>query len=259
MSDPSETVFDLRDLHLRPRFGPGARTRSGTTSRSSAPRRVLVVTDPGVLATGGPTGWRTSLGPRHRGGGARHRACRADRRKHGGGRHRARADGRSTRSWPSQVVDRHGQGRRPHADQSGRPHGLRQRTDRRRPVAAAPSCSRSSQCRRPRAPVRRARRSACSTSWPSRSRRASAERLRPTLAVVDPRLMLTQPQGVTASAGMDILPRPGELDGAALLGLSAQDPGEGFPLRGQPIADLWSERAMISARPRLPRRRQGRR
>ena len=33
----------------------------------------------------------------------------------------------------------------------------------------------------------------------------SHPRLRPTLAVVDPRLTLTQPAGVTAAAGMDIL------------------------------------------------------
>ena len=57
-----------------------------------------------------------------------------------------------------------------------------------------------------RAPAPRARRSACSTCWRCKVKTGiSHARLRPTLAVVDPLLTMTQPAGVTAAAGMDIL------------------------------------------------------
>ncbi len=74
----------------------------------------------------------------------------------------------------------------------------------------------------------------------------SHARLRPTLAVVDPDLTLTQPSGVTASAGMDILCH-------ALESYTARDyrtfehrqAEQRVPYCGSnPIADMWSEKAM---------------
>jgi alcohol dehydrogenase class IV len=74
----------------------------------------------------------------------------------------------------------------------------------------------------------------------------SHNRLRPTLAVVDPLLTVTQPPGVTASAGMDILCH-------ALEGYTAKPydsyerkaPSERVPYCGaNPVADMWSEQAL---------------
>jgi alcohol dehydrogenase class IV len=74
----------------------------------------------------------------------------------------------------------------------------------------------------------------------------SHARLRPTLAVIDPDLTITQPAGVTASAGMDILCH-------ALESYTARDyrtyehkrAEQRVPYCGSnPIADLWSEKAM---------------
>jgi len=70
--------------------------------------------------------------------------------------------------------------------------------------------------------------------------------LRPTLAVVDPRLTLTQPSMVTASAGMDILCHA--LESYTAKPYSAFDrkqPAHRVPYCGaNPVADMWSERAM---------------
>ncbi len=74
----------------------------------------------------------------------------------------------------------------------------------------------------------------------------SHARLRPTLAVIDPELTMSQPRGVTASAGMDILCH-------ALESYTARDyrsyehkrPEQRVPYCGSnPIADMWSEKAM---------------
>jgi alcohol dehydrogenase class IV len=74
----------------------------------------------------------------------------------------------------------------------------------------------------------------------------SHTRLRPTLAVIDPDLTLTQPAGVTASAGMDILCH-------ALESYTARDytsferkrPEQRVPYCGSnPIADMWAEKAL---------------
>ena len=74
----------------------------------------------------------------------------------------------------------------------------------------------------------------------------SHARLRPTLAVVDPRLTATQPAGVTASAGMDILCHALESWTARpYTGYERKQPGERVPYCGaNPISDLWSERSM---------------
>ncbi|HET6626034.1 MAG TPA: hydroxyacid-oxoacid transhydrogenase [Nocardioidaceae bacterium] len=74
----------------------------------------------------------------------------------------------------------------------------------------------------------------------------SHSRLRPTLAVVDPRLTLTQPAGVTAAAGMDILCHALESYTARPYdSYERKQPEQRVPYCGSnPIADMWSEKAM---------------
>ncbi|MEX1178678.1 MAG: hydroxyacid-oxoacid transhydrogenase [Nitriliruptor sp.] len=70
--------------------------------------------------------------------------------------------------------------------------------------------------------------------------------LRPTLAIVDPDLTATQPAGVTAAAGMDILCHALESYTAKpYTAYDAKRPEERVPYCGSnPIADLWSERSL---------------
>ena len=70
--------------------------------------------------------------------------------------------------------------------------------------------------------------------------------LRPTLAVVDPALTLTQPAGVTAAAGMDILCHALESWTARpYTSYDRKRPEERVPYCGaNPVADMWSERAL---------------
>ncbi|HET7352055.1 MAG TPA: hydroxyacid-oxoacid transhydrogenase [Marmoricola sp.] len=74
----------------------------------------------------------------------------------------------------------------------------------------------------------------------------SHPRLRPTLAVVDPALTLSQPAGVTAAAGMDILCHA--LESYTARPYSSYDrkqPEQRVPYCGSnPISDMWSEQAM---------------
>src|SRR5215213_8434502 len=74
----------------------------------------------------------------------------------------------------------------------------------------------------------------------------SHARLRPTLAVVDPDLTLSQPPGVTAAAGMDILCHALESYTARpYSSYERKKPEERVPYCGaNPIADMWSEKAM---------------
>ncbi|ANH37160.1 NAD-dependent methanol dehydrogenase [Nocardioides dokdonensis FR1436] len=70
--------------------------------------------------------------------------------------------------------------------------------------------------------------------------------LRPTMAVVDPALTMGQPAMVTAAAGMDILCHALESYTAKWFGdFDAKTPEQRVPYCGaNPIADLWSEKAM---------------
>ncbi|HWJ82394.1 MAG TPA: hydroxyacid-oxoacid transhydrogenase [Nocardioides sp.] len=70
--------------------------------------------------------------------------------------------------------------------------------------------------------------------------------LRPRLAVVDPDLSATQPAGVTAAAGMDILCHALESYTARWFAdFDAKRPEQRVPYCGaNPIADMWSERAL---------------
>jgi hydroxyacid-oxoacid transhydrogenase len=74
----------------------------------------------------------------------------------------------------------------------------------------------------------------------------SHPRLRPTLAVVDPDLTATQPPGVTAAAGMDILCHALESSTARPYdAYPARSPEQRVPYCGaNPIADLWAQRAL---------------
>lgn len=74
----------------------------------------------------------------------------------------------------------------------------------------------------------------------------SHARLRPTLAVVDPELTLTQPAGVTASAGMDILCHALESYTARwYTSYPRKQAEQRVPYCGaNPVSDLWSEQAM---------------
>ena len=70
--------------------------------------------------------------------------------------------------------------------------------------------------------------------------------LRPKLAIVDPRLTVTQPKMVTAACGMDILCHALESYTARWYAdFDAKEPEERVPYCGaNPIADMWSEQAM---------------
>jgi alcohol dehydrogenase class IV len=74
----------------------------------------------------------------------------------------------------------------------------------------------------------------------------SHARLRPVLAVVDPTLTLTQPAGVTAAAGMDILCHALESYTARpYTSYQRKTPEQRVPYCGaNPISDMWSEQAM---------------
>jgi hydroxyacid-oxoacid transhydrogenase len=74
----------------------------------------------------------------------------------------------------------------------------------------------------------------------------SHPRLRPTLAVVDPALTITQPSGVTASSGMDILCHALESWTAKpYTAFDRKQPEKRVPYCGaNPISDMWSENAM---------------
>ncbi|MCY4724963.1 iron-containing alcohol dehydrogenase [Nocardioides sp. STR2] len=74
----------------------------------------------------------------------------------------------------------------------------------------------------------------------------SHARLRPTLAVVDPDLTMTQPAMVTASAGMDILCHALESWTARWFAdFDAKQPEQRVPYCGaNPIADVWAEKSL---------------
>ena len=75
----------------------------------------------------------------------------------------------------------------------------------------------------------------------------SHPRLRPTLAVVDPELTITQPAGVTAAAGLDILCHALESYTARpYASYEHKSADERVPYCGSnPIADMWSEQALV--------------
>jgi len=74
----------------------------------------------------------------------------------------------------------------------------------------------------------------------------SHARLRPVLAVIDPDLTMTQPAGVTAASGMDILCHALESYTARpWTSFERKQPDQRVPYCGSnPIADMWAEKAL---------------
>ncbi|HEV7194246.1 MAG TPA: hydroxyacid-oxoacid transhydrogenase [Jatrophihabitantaceae bacterium] len=74
----------------------------------------------------------------------------------------------------------------------------------------------------------------------------SHARLRPTLAVVDPDLTMTQPAGVTACAGMDILCHALESYTARpYTAMPPKSPAQRVPYCGaNPVSDMWAEKSL---------------
>lgn len=74
----------------------------------------------------------------------------------------------------------------------------------------------------------------------------SHARLRPTLAVVDPLLTVTQPPEVTAASGMDILCHALESYTAKpYTEFEAKEPAQRVPYCGaNPVADMWAEKSL---------------
>nr|WP_040407061.1 hydroxyacid-oxoacid transhydrogenase [Amycolatopsis nigrescens] len=79
-------------------------------------------------------------------------------------------------------------------------------------------------------------------------------RMRPTLAVVDPRLTMSQPAGVTAASGMDILCHAAESYTAKpYTEFARKRPEQRVPYCGSnPLADMFAERALGLLRNALP-------
>jgi hydroxyacid-oxoacid transhydrogenase len=74
----------------------------------------------------------------------------------------------------------------------------------------------------------------------------SHPRLRPVLAVIDPELTMSQPAGVTAAAGMDILCHALESYTARwYTAIERKQPQQRVPYCGSnPVSDMWSEKAL---------------
>jgi alcohol dehydrogenase class IV len=79
-------------------------------------------------------------------------------------------------------------------------------------------------------------------------------RLRPALAVVDPRLMTSQPAGVTASSGLDILCHAAESYTAKpYTEFTRKTPEQRVPYCGSnPLGDMFAEKALSLLRDSLP-------
>lgn len=193
----NETVFTYAAPALK--FGPGAADEIGFDLSQLGARRVLVVTDPGVAATG----------------------------------------------WPQRVAEQMSQ----FDIETPTPVSCTSTSTRRSAVVGTPS--------EPLAPLVAV---PTTTGTGAESTTVcvldvlelqvktgiSHAWLRPTMAVVDPLLTVTQPLGVTASAGMDILCHA--LEGYTARPYDSYDrkaPDERVPYCGaNPVADMWSEQAL---------------
>ena len=160
-----ESVFTYGAPALK--FGSGASDEIGHDLTTYDARRVLVVTDPGVAATGHPERIAEQIrGPRDRGRGLR-RASTSSRPTPASTQ--AIAFARDGGPWDAFVAVGGGSAIDTAkavnllTTQPRRADGLHQRAGRQGPGPAAPAASRWWRCRRPPAPAARAPRSASST------------------------------------------------------------------------------------------------
>ncbi|OAB88250.1 alcohol dehydrogenase [Janibacter melonis] len=243
----SETVFTYAAPALK--YGPGALDELGHDVAGLGATRALVVTDPGVLATGHPERAAQSL-----------RAAGVEAVVHDSARveptdasllaavERARAEGTvdavvavgggssiDTAKAVSLMLTNPGE----LMDYVNRPVGGGQAPSRPvLPVVAVPTTTGTG--------------SESTTICVLDVLQAQVKtgishaRLRPVLAVVDPELTLSQPAGVTAAAGMDILCHALESWTARPYSMfAAKQAHERVPYCGaNPIADMWSERSL---------------
>ena len=240
----------------RDRLRPLAARRRGGSS--SSPTRG---SPPPGTRSGSPT---QMARVRHRGAGLGRRPRRADRRQPAGGgrrRPRQRALGR-VRRRRRRVEHRHRQGDQPAHHQPRRAHGLHQRAGRAGARRRPSRSSRWSRCRRPPAPARRARRSACSTCCPQGQDRHQPRPAAPDAGRRRPRLTLTQPaDGHRRGRHGHPVPRARELHRALVHDApTRKKPEQRVPYCGaNPVADMWSEKAMSLLASVLPPGRARRR
>ena len=246
-ADP-ESVFTYGAPHLK--FGHGAADEIGYDLSLTGARRVLVVTDPGVAATGNPQRVADQMGQfgieAHVFDGSHVEPTDESLLRAIDYARESRPVGRLRRGR-GRLEHRHRQGDQPADDQPRRADGLHQRAGRRRqgPGQPAQAADRRADDHRHRLrehdDLRDGRALACKVKTG-----ISHARLRPTLAVIDPALTLTQPAGVTAAAGMDILCHALESYTARpYTSYERKRPEQRVPYCGSnPIADMWSEKAL---------------
>ena len=242
-----ETVFTYAAPGLK--FGVGARFELGHDLAQSGARRVLVVTDPGVAATGAPGELAESL----RAAGVE--AVVFDRSRvepTDGSLEEAIAFGRSEGPFDAIVAIGGGSS----IDTAKAVNLLTTNDGELMDYVNAPV----GQGRAPAHPLLPLIAIPTTTGTGSESTTIcvldvvsqhvktgiSHARLRPTTAIVDPELTLTQPAGVTAASGLDILCHALESYTARpFTSYEHKQPGERVPYCGSnPIADMWSEKAL---------------
>lgn len=243
----AETVFTYGAPPLK--FGPGASAEIGHDLRLLGVRRVLVITDPGVSATGAPTRVAEQLA----GFGVSavvHDSARVEPTDASlrAAVERARADGPFDGfvavgggssidtakavdlmlTNPGELLD---YVNAPVGGGQAPPHPLA-------PLVAVPTTTGTGA----------ESTTICVLDVIDQQVKAgiSHPRLRPTLAVVDPLLTLTQPAGVTASAGMDVLCHALESYTARpYTSYELKTPEQRVPYCGaNPVSDLWAEKAL---------------
>ena len=241
-----ERVFTYGSPQLK--FGPGAAGEVGHDLRQLGVTRALLITDPGVAATGAPARVRRPWPRPAWSRGVRRRARRAHRRLLRAAVDAARAGG----PWDGFVAAGGGS-----AIDTAKVVNLLTTNDGdlldyvNAPIGAG---------RAPERPLRPLVALPTTTGTGSESTTIavldvlaakvktgiSHPRLRPTLAVVDPLLTITQPAAVTASAGLDVLCHALESWTARpYTAFAAKRAAERVPYCGaNPISDLWAERAL---------------
>ena len=242
-----ESVFTLEATPIK--FGPGAAADAGWELKRLGVTRALLVTDPGVAATGHPDRVRAAI-----------EAEGIEVVVYDGARVeptldslqeaadcRARRAGRRLRLGRRRLEHRHGEGRRPDHHPPGAGHGLRQPAGGRGPqaaVAAAPA---------PRDPdhlgTGREATTVAVLDIPELKVKTgiSHRYLRPAQGIVDPEFVRTLPAQVTSSTGLDVICHAAESYLARPYDARERpaSPDERPPYQGaNPVADVWSAQAL---------------